>query len=45
MTKDKGMVALNWLVNDQPLNMKDQVRFVLRFGVAWRGLAGLDSLN
>ena len=39
VTKDKGMVALNWLVNDQPLTMKDQVRFVLSFGVAWRGEA------
>jgi len=25
VTKDKGMVALNWLVNDQALTMKDQL--------------------
>lgn len=29
VTKDKGMVALNWLVNDQPLTMKDQVRLLV----------------
>lgn len=25
VTKDKGMVAVNWLVNDQTLSLKDQL--------------------